>query len=225
MPGRKTPLISGQYYHVFNRGIDRRPTFTNKREYSRASQALFYYHFASPQLKLANYLKLSGKRRKDIIERQKNNNDTLVSIIAYCFMPNHFHFLLRQNLDKGISDFISRFLNSYTRYFNTRHERVGPIFLNKFKAVRVQTDEQLLHLTRYIHLNPYSSHIIEDKKDILKYKYSSLREYLGFEKFEICQKKEILSFWDDKKSYEKFIMDQADYQRRLDEIKHLTFDG
>ena len=76
-----------------------------------------------------------------------------MEIICYCLMPNHLHLLLRQLMDGGISKFMSNFANSYTRYFNTKSKRKGPVFEGKFKAKRIETDEQLLHLSRHIHLN------------------------------------------------------------------------
>ena len=135
-------------------------------------------------------------------------------------MPNHFHFLLKQTAEEGIAKFMSNFQNSYTRYFNTRHNRVGPLFQGPFRAVRVETDEQLLHLSRYIHLNPYSSFVVKNIKDLEEYQWSSFKEYLGKEKG-FCQKEIVMSFFKNPQDYRKFVFDQADYQRELQKIKHL----
>src|SRR3989344_7388440 len=171
MPRRKEPLVTDEIYHVFNRGIDKRPTFTDRREFSRAAEALRFYQLLNPPMKLSLFLKLRPDRNVD----QKH----LVEVLAFCFMPNHFHFLLRQTYDNGISKFISNFLNSYTKYFNTKHERTGPLFLGQFKAVRLEADEQLLHVSRYIHLNPYTSYVVKEIKDLGDYEWSSFRDYLG----------------------------------------------
>ena len=120
---------------------------------------------------------------------------------------------------------MSNFQNSYTRYFNTKHERVGQIFLRPFKAIRIHTEEQLLHVSRYIHLNPYSSSIVESIQELKDYPWSSLNEYLDPTKDGICEKEITLSYFKDSQSYAAFVLDQADYQKELEEIKHLAIDS
>jgi len=126
-------------------------------------------------------------------------------------------------MDGGISKFLSNFQNSYTRYFNTRHQRDGTLFLNQFKAVRIETDEQLIHVSRYIHLNPYASHVIKDIDRLEYYRWSSFSEYIskgdGF-----VNKSLLLGFFKNAESYKTFVFDQADYQRTLKEIEHLALE-
>ena len=222
MPSRKVPLATGEIYHVFNRGIDRRPTFTDKREYQRAILAIKFYRFVKPPLKLSRLLSLTNDESVNILQ-SLGKGRLLVEIISFCLMPNHYHFLLRQKTERGISQFISQLQNSYTRYFNTKNERIGPLFLDQFKTVRIESDEQLLHVSRYIHLHPYSSFVTKGLEDLIIYPWSSFPEYLqrqeGF-----CDKDEVLSFFKSSELYKKFVLDQADYQRKLDQIKHLTID-
>lgn len=144
--------------------------------------------------------------------------------MCYSLMPNHFHFLLRQEINGGISKFLSQFLNSYTRYFNTKNDRVGQLFLDTFKNVLVEREEQLLHLSRYIHLNPFSSSIINSLEDLYKYEWSSLGEYIGRSEDSICEKEMILSSFRTKESYKKFVSDRADYQRELKQIENLIIE-
>ena len=136
-------------------------------------------------------------------------------------MPNHFHLLLKQIKRKGISSFISNFQNSYAKYFNARHQRTGSLFQNPFKAVLVEDEGQLLHLSRYIHLNPYSSLVVKKKNDVLNYPWSSFIQYKN-QKNSFCQPEVVLDKFDSLKDYEKFVLDRADYQKTLEEIKHLT---
>ncbi len=221
MPGRLLPLVSGEYYHVFNRGLDRRITFSNKKEFQRAFDTIIYYRYAAPPVKLSRFLTLSEKDRLNsnkLLKRQP----LLVSNLAYNLMPNHVHFIFRQLADKGIAIFMSHFQNSYTKYFNIRHERKGVLFEDQFKAVRVETDAQLYHLSRYIHLNPYTSYIVKTEEELLSYPWSSLLEYVGSSKG-MCDKSIILSHFT-KKSYRKFVLNQANYQRTFQKIKHLTID-
>ncbi|OGG00322.1 hypothetical protein A2Y99_01920 [Candidatus Gottesmanbacteria bacterium RBG_13_37_7] len=225
MPGRIIPLINEQVYHVFNRGIDKRPTFISKIEYKRAVITLDYYQFIHLPEKLSKFLITAEKERIELLLKLRESGERLVEIISYVLMPNHFHLLLRQKIEGGISKYLSNVQNSYTRYFNIIHQRKGPLFLDQFKAVRVESDEQLLHVSRYIHLNPYTSYVVAKQDKLKDYIWSSLSEYLDNRQDSICEKETILSFYNKKDNYGKFIYDQADYQRNLDSIKHLVLDG
>lgn len=219
MPYRKIPLISGSYYHIFNRGIDRQPTFHTKRDYQRALQTLSYYLPAEPPTKYSQFLKKPIDERQDILDSIAKLSHQ-VTIIAYCLMPNHFHLLLKQNEDLGISKFLANFQNSYAKYFNVKHKRTGSLFDRQFKAVLVESENQLLHLTRYIHLNPYSSHLIQ-KEEIITYPYTSLPEYLSG-KYILSNPNQAIDIYP--KRYKSFVLDHADYQQRLESLKHLTLE-
>lgn len=182
-----------------------------------------FYRFNNLPTKLSRFLTLSNDDRIKIMNNLKKENDKLVDILAYCLMPNHFHLLLKQLKEKGISKFLSNFQNSYTRYFNTKGERDGSIFLDQFKAVLIKADEQLIHVSRYIHLNPYTSYVVKDIANLLKYPWSSLPEYLENHS-KICGLDTIMSYFKTPKDYQVFIQDQADYQRQLHTIKHLTME-
>lgn len=219
---RKTVFVNENYYHVFNRGIERRPTFTNVKEFSRAKELLYFYQFKDLPLKYSQLKKLPIDQRTEMLDNI-SKNDKLVEIICYCFMPNHFHFLLRQKLEKGIATFVANFTNAYTKYFNIRHEREGSLFQGVFKAVFVETEEQLLHLSRYIHLNPVASSLIH-MDNIDSYRWSSYPEYLAITNEDICEKQMVLDFFKSVTRYTEFVKDHADYAKELDKIKHLHFD-
>lgn len=224
MPGRNFQFATGEIYHIFNRGIDHRKTFTNAGDYERALLALEYYRVLEPPMKLSVFLsQLTKEEQVKDLERIQLN-ERLVSFFSFCLIPNHFHMMLRQEAEKGIQKFVSIFLNSYTRFFNTAHERVGPLFLNQFKAVRINSESQLLHTLRYILLNPYSAGVVKTLKDLEKYPYSSLPEYLGRTRRDICDKTMVLSQFKDRDGFKNFILDQADYQKSLEEIKHLIIE-
>lgn len=223
MPGRLTPLVNNQIYHVFNRGTNHQPTFLNKLEYKRAKLVIDFYRFSNLSTKLSKFLTLSNDDRTKIVDNLRTKNDRWIDILAYCLMPNHFHFLLKQVRDKGISKFLGNLQNSYTRYFNIKNERDGSLFLDQFKARLITTDEQLTHVSRYIHLNPYTSYVVKDFDSLLQYPWSSLSEYLEY-KPEICELETIMSYFKTPKAYQKFIEDQADYQRQLHKIQHLALE-
>lgn len=220
MPARFIPLITGQYYHIFNRGVNKQPIFQGIRDYKRASDILDFYSF-NPKLRFSKFLLLSQEEKSNFMDSLRKVNDKLVDIICFCLMPNHFHLLLNQLKDNGISKFMANLQNSFTRYFNTKYQRIGPLLQGQFKAVLIEDDSQLLHVSRYIHLNPYSSFVVKDLKNLEQYHYSSLPEYFGRADTQICNKEVVLS---QIKDYQKFVFDQADYQRKLEEIKHLILE-
>lgn len=212
MPGRLEPLVTGNYYHIFNRGSDSRNVFLQNRDYKRFKQALIYYRFAGPKPKFSNLTKAL------LLGAPIAFGEKRVDILAYCLMPNHFHFLVKQLVDGGISSFLSQLSNSYTRYFSTKYIRSGPIFQGRFKAVCIDTDEQLLHVSRYIHINPYVSPAgIINVGD--NYEWSSYSEYLsGVENF--CSLKGVMGFFKSSVDYKKFVEDQITYGMSLELIKH-----
>lgn len=223
MPSRKTPLITNQIYHIFNKSIDRKPIFVHKKPTRRAYDTLHFYRFKNIPIRLSYFLYRSKEKQNQLIEKIEKQNTTLVEIICYCLMPNHFHLLLKQKEEGGISTFLSQFQNSFTRYFNTLTKRKGHLFIGQFKSVRIETDEQLLHVSRYIHLNPYSSYVVKNLDSLCEYEPSSFPEYMNKQKG-FCNTEIILSFFKNAKKYQEFIYNHADYQRKLESIKHLTLE-
>lgn len=224
MPGRIVPLVTDQVYHVLNRGSAFQPVFKNKRDYARIQETVFYYQNKNLSVSYSRFLRLPKEQKSVILETLGNKDKFLVDIIALCLMPNHIHLLLKQRKESGISTFMGNFTNSYTRYFNKRNKRIGPLFQGKFKAKRIETDEQLLHVSRYIHLNPFTSYVVKTLQDLEIYPYSSLPEYLGNSKTNLFQKEIVLGQFKSNTSYKKFVFNQAEYQRELEKIKHLTLE-
>lgn len=211
MPTRIIPLVNDQFYHVYNRGVEKRRIFDNRRTYTRFLQAVSYYQLVGPKPKFSNFIKYKSF--------EPNPNKKIAEIICYCLMPNHFHFLVKQLKEGGVSEFISKLTNSYTKYYNIKFNRIGPLLQGRFKAVLMESDEQLMHISRYIHLNPVSSFLVQKPED---YEWSSYNEYLNGKR--MCAKEEILSFFKSVKDYKKFIDDQIDYAQKLELIKHQLLD-
>jgi len=139
-------------------------------------------------------------------------------------MPTHFHLLLRQLMENGIEKFSRKISDSYSHYFNIKTERKGGLFEGRFQATRITSDQQLLHVSRYIHLNPYSSFLVKDFVALEKYPYSSFPEYINNSPVSRCQKEIVLNQFKKPEDYKDFVYDQADYQKTLDQIKHQTFE-
>lgn len=219
---RLIPLATGEYYHIYNRGVEKRPIFSDGRSKQRLLDTLAYYIAEKPQFRLSQFLKLAVPIRMSLAEKM-NQQPHLVTIISYVFMPNHIHLLLKQTTDDGISTFMRRVGDSYTKYFNTRFDRVGSLFQGPFKAVRIESDEQLLHTSRYIHLNPLTGNVVRNLKDLFQYPWSSLPEYVN-DKPSLSDPTPVLASFGSKESYWSFLKDQADYQKQLDRLKHLLFE-
>ena len=206
MAYRQAIFANNQFYHVYNRGVEKRATFMNKRDYSRFTQSFDYYRNKNQTIRF------SFRNRPMLLKKDiSSGNSFLVEIVSFCLMPNHFHLLLKQAADEGITKFLSKLSNSYTKYFNTKYQRVGPLFQGSFKAVRMESDEQLIHTCRYIHLNPLIDYLV---KDLRAYPYSSYPEYLGL-KNEFCQKESGMGSFSSPEEYEKFVLDQEDYGRSI----------
>ena len=208
MSGRITPLINGGFYHIYNRGSEKRNIYQQPRDYMRFLKTLYYYQFLGPKPKFSNFTKTNLFK--------SSFNSKIVEIICYCLMPNHFHFLIKQLKDGGISIFMSQLSNSYTKYFNTKYNRVGPLLQGAFKAIRIENDEQFVHVSRYIHLNPIVSGLVKNLDD---HQWSSYLEYIQSSGL-FCSPAEILNFFSSKDKYKQFVLDQVDYGTTLELIKH-----
>jgi len=223
MPLRKVPFINGEYYHVYNRGVNRRKIFLKDRDYIRFLQCFEYYSFIKHRLRFSDYLSLSPQIKD---EYASNLTEKSIEIIGFALMPNHFHFLLKQTDEKGIMNFLRLFENSYTRYFNLKHGRIGHLFQGQFKSVHIETTEQLLHVSRYIHLNPLTSGVVTTLSELEKYPWTSYPTYLNEIKSitELITTTPIFDEFQTIEKYRTFVSDQSEYQQELDLIKHLTLE-
>ena len=223
MPIRKLPLVTNHIYHIFNKAIDNKPIFLDRRILQRTIDSINYYGNYKTQVRLSHFLNWSIKRKNQYLKDSANKSKNLINLLSYCLMPNHYHLLLEQKSDNGISKFMGNFQNSISRYINTVSNRKGYVFQGQFKAVIIETNEQLIHVSRYIHLNPYSSFFVKNIEDLKQFKWSSLNEYISRQKI-LCDIDLILSNFKDGNDYWEFVENQAEYQRKLEEIKHLTLE-
>ena len=157
--------------------------------------------------------KIYDKLALDIAKNQ------IIQVIAYCLMPTHIHLVLKQISDNGITSFVNKLLNSYSRYFNLLHGRKGPLWESRFKSIHIDSDELLLHITRYNHLNPSSGGLVKKPED---WKYSSYNEYLNKTNIKICEFNDLLNI--DSKTYRKFVNDRISYQKEISKIKALILE-
>lgn len=197
MPGRNTlkVYVPNSYYHLYNRGWNRTDIFLDDEDY-RYFEYLLRRH-------------LSPEPIKDKKGREYIHHYEYLKLNAYCLMPNHFHMLVYQYEEEAISKLASSLFTAYTMYFNKKYRRRGSLFENTYKAVRIDNNPQLMHITRYIHLN---------HKDYRKWKYSSYRDYLKSAR-EWIDSNPVLELFDSVMAYKKFTDDYEDTQRTRDAIK------
>ncbi|CAC9587419.1 hypothetical protein [uncultured Gammaproteobacteria bacterium] len=165
---RKIKFTNDEYYHVFNRGVDRRIIFNTKDQQRYFLSRLRLLNTTDSRKYITN--KRSRCKNKETL----GEGESLVSIVAYCLLPNHFHLLLKQNVDNGISQFMQRLGTAYTMFFNQEENRSGSLFQGKFKATHLSGDFALPVSSAYINLN-YAHHKINTNKNLVK---SSLCDYL-----------------------------------------------
>lgn len=213
MPSRIVPFVNNEYYHLYNRGVAKMPIFNNFYDYNRFLKTMIYYSIEGPKPKFSIFTPTTK-----LLDTSKK----IVDFVCYCLMPNHFHFLLRQIKENGITEFISKLSNSFTKYFNIKYRRVGPLFQGEFKAVHVESNEQLIHVNRYIHLNPSAAFLT---KNLENYKWSSYSEYLNLTNRNICSKEIIIEQFKNVADYKQFVLDQEDYGKNLEFIKHKLLDS
>jgi len=215
---RKDELVNDQIYHIFNKSIAGYKIFNDEVQYLRILGLIKYYNNINIEFKYSRYLDLLSQGN-DVEIGLSSESNQYVSIISYCIMPTHIHLTLKQINDNGISIFMRKILDSYARYFNVRYNRKGPLWVGRFKNVLIRDDEQLLHLTRYHHLNPTTDGLVDKPEN---WPFSSYNEYIGDVKNKICNYNKLLDI--DPSSYKKFVNSQKAYQRELSKIKKIIIE-
>lgn len=148
---RKVEFANGEFYHVYNRGTDKRTIFEDNDDLRRFFESMQDFNKEDPIGSLYEYRFV--KNQLGSSTSKLGEDKPLVRFIAYCLNPNHFHFLIEQIEDDGISKFLHRLSTGYTKYFNKKYRRTGALFSGRYKAVHVDDNEYLLRLSVYVNLN------------------------------------------------------------------------
>lgn len=215
---RKVYVEKG-YYHIYNRGVEKRDIFLDSQDYGVFLSYLKEY--LSPKDEKALFAKLgdsniSSRERDKILKLLRLNNfHNEVFLLAFCLIPNHFHLLIKQSGAFSIDKFMNSLALRYVIYFNKKYRRTGGLFQDVYKAVYIETDEQLLHLTRYIHQNPLSKNKLRQKRILADFlsQPSSYSEYLGQRKTNWITTEEVLGYFskaNPKLSYQSFVEQSED---------------
>jgi putative transposase len=187
---RVVPEI-GEYYHVYNRGVDKRDIFFDADDLDRFMLSIEFFNVKEPI--------------GSIYERGFSpdmQDEAIVDVVAYCLNPNHYHLLLFQRTERGIQKFMQRLATGYTMYFNEKYERAGALFQGRYKAVHITSNEQLLHTSVYVNLNNQLG------GSTSKFSRSSWDEYRSG-RTGLCSKDIILRQFSDLEKYEKFALDSG----------------
>ncbi len=210
----KRSFPAGAYFHVYNKSIEGFRIFQNTTNIHRFLDILVYYNSLDITISYAHYRRSKNHGPTCIPTPSVPSNNMGVRYIAYCIMPTHYHLLIQPLKDLFISKYINDIENSYTRFLNTKIDRKGPLWVSRFSCKRVNTQEQMLHISRYIHLNPVTDYIVDKPED---WEFSSYSAYINNP--DILGKYVTELSIKDPAEYKGFVLNRKDYQRRLGLIK------
>ena len=218
---RKFKFAIGEFYHVFNRGNDKRTIYLEYNDYIRFIALLYLCNSDKPVNIRDNFPKgLSFGRLKDFDE-----GNSIVAVGAYCLMPNHFHILIKEITENGITKFMNKLGTAYPMYFNRKYDRSGSLFESKFKAEHIDNNEYLRYMFAYIHLNPIKliypewraqgiSDFEKARDYLMSYQYSSYMDYINRDRLEkaILNKSAFPEYFDNFKDFEDFIKEWLNFK-------------
>lgn len=220
---RRFNFSIGEYYHIYTRGVEKRKIFSRDKDYERFINLLYVSNNKST-IHLSNFTKFDYK---DFFAIERP--ETLVDIGSYCLMPNHFHLLVKEKVNCGISKFMGKLLTGYSMYFNIRNHRSGPLFVRPFRARYADSDRYLKYLFAYINLNAIdiflpgwsdNSEVLKnfDSNFLGKYKYSSYQDFLGIKRPEnvILNKKEFPEYFQTKAEFDTFLNECLSYKSEIE---------
>jgi putative transposase len=218
------------YYHIYNRGVEKRKIFLDEQDHgvflSYLKEYLTSKNERELQEKLADATTPWGEKDKILKRLRLNNFCDEISLLAYCLMPNHFHFFIKQKSAGSIDKFMNSLCTRYTMYSNKKYKRVGHLYQGVYKAISISSEAQLLHLSRYIHKQSLSPRTLQGqalqklRAQMVDYP-SSYQEYLGKRKTGWVHPEEILSYFSKENSdlaYESFVKQDSDDSQILKDI-------
>ena len=212
---RKEKFLESEIYHIWNKSISNFGIFTYPSNINRFIETLDFYNNVKSERKFSNALRYKKYTFQSLISEKSN---CLIKFLGYYISPDHSNLLVNLLRSNFHSKYIGTVENSYTRYFDLKSSRRGPLWQSEFKCVLIQSNEQLLHVSRYIHLNPVTNYLVNKPED---WEYSSYNDYMN---------KNILKKYlteisiKSPKLYKKFVDNQINYQRKLKMIKKLILE-
>ncbi len=237
---KRPQFAENQIYHIYNRGVEKRKTFLQEKDYLRFTHDLFELNDESPAQNVLYHFNANTKSMEVepqyIRKREREPRKLLVEILVFTLMPNHFHLMVRQKRKNGIVKFMQKLGTGYAMYFNKKYERVGPLFQGRFKAVRVENEAHFLHLPHYIHTNPLeliyggstSINWKRGMKYLENYRWSSFPDYIGKKNFpSVTSRDFLLEFLGGPKEYLKEterLLKASEYEKWGGSIDEVTIE-
>lgn len=230
----KPPIQTGEIYHVYNRGVEKRDVFCERLDYIRFIHDMFEFNDTRPAPSFER--RYNPKNNVGSLTSNIRRGDRIVEILSFCLMPNHYHLLVRPITDGGLTLFMRKLGTGYTNAFNGKNKRVGSLFQGSYKAKHVDMEAYLRHLICYIHLNPLKSLRKLDKngkmdfqrtwESLKKYRWSSHLDYLGEDNFgSVIEKKFILELFGNTTGYKEFVREwMKDEAEKLEFISSVAMD-
>jgi hypothetical protein len=213
---KKPNFAIGEYYHIFNRGVDKRKIFSDKEDLFRFFQSMDEFNSVDPIGSLYKNSFCKNQLSCPIAKSKK-----LVEFIAYCLNPNHYHFILKELVEGGISEFMKR-MGGYTWHFNKKYDRSGALFQGNYKAVHIISNEYLLRVSAYVNLN---DKVHQLSGPTAKLSMSSRGEFSDNKKVDdFCKKGIILGQFKNKKEYKRFALEALEIIKENKEMKKLTLE-
>jgi putative transposase len=238
MPRRKEQFITGDTYHIVVRALDDNLIFKDTNDYFRGIFSIYEFNNSKP-------VTIFIRRRDRKVEKKKeklsdfgsptvlDERDCFVEVLAFCFMPNHMHLLVRQMKEGGISKFMQKIGIGLSKYLNKKYERKGHVFQDVFRSVRIENDKQLITVFNYIHVNPLSlyepgwkekgiSDINESIRFLENYKWSSYQDYIGKKNFpSVTERRFLAEFMDDADGCKNAIKNWLEYKNNITQSSSL----
>lgn len=218
MPAKNSikTYVDNSYYHLYNRGVEKRTIFQDEKDYKVFLSYLQFY-LTEP---------FRGESPKSFPSQALLNHTKNIQLIAYCLMPNHFHLFIKQGEKDSINHFMRSLLTRYSMYFNKCYKRVGSLFQGPYKAAYIDNEMQYLYLSKYIHRNPLDLPGYEKPYRLIDYPYSSYRNYLGIIHQNWVHPQEIVEYFSKQNHhtpYQEFVED-SQISDEISTLKNITLD-
>ncbi len=222
----RVPIGVGEWYHCYNRGVDRRRVFGSNRDYERFLIHMFLAN-SSRNIPPSNIRNVT--LQKVLASSTLQRGTPLIEVGAYCLMPNHVHFIVKEIDEGGLALFMQKLFTGYALYFNKRNERTGPLFSGNYKAKHLSTDRYFKHAINYVHMNPIelyepnwktgSGNLGTVEEKLRSYRFSSLPEHAGVERRERkLLGSEIFTLFDSPSSLSTMLFEAQAYYRETAEL-------
>lgn len=219
---RKVKIVLNEYYHIYNRGNNKQPIFLDNKDKARFLFLILYFQSPTIFYNISRFIFYFVKHSVFNIPKETQKkilNDKMIELISFVLMPNHFHLILCELKEGGISQYMQRVLNAYTKYFNKKHDKSGHLFQGPFQVVHVKNNEQLLYLSTYIHKNPRE--LVKWKNKEHLFFWSSYQDYLKTNRWgEFLTPQIISEQFTNWKEYEVFVKTSIAKEKSILDEKH-----